>query len=363
MYEGYHIPAGSVIHPLEWSISRDPEVFPEPDAWNPLRWLEAKYPTYQEPLSEYPTITRYSQFGYGRRMCQGMGVTEADLFVGLGSVAWLFSMAKPEPEPDVAEPEVEVEQHNADRDLAVNDIPIVQPEIDDTTANEGSGLAASELAFFEQNAERIKRSSWRHSGASLTFSAAGLGSPTPSPLHSPIATTFNFGLPTPALGEQDGTDYKFDTSPLKRAVGRLTTLRNDSVISLPGEYPGLSADPEVEVCPPTPILEQRSEIRESLRNLTAGTPSKPAHLSKPSRPTKPPADVDDPTMNFSTLLIAKPMPFEFNLQIRNKARAELVMKKWVEQRMQGEFEPSRVFWGGGKDTKGNAEFGWGEVFA
>ncbi len=31
--------------------------------------------------------------------------------------------------------------------------------------------------------------------------------------------------------------------------------------------------------------------------------------------------------------------------------------------MQGEFEASRVFWGGGKDTKGDAEFGWGEVFA
>ena len=92
IYRGYHIPAGSLIHPLEWSISRDPEVFTDPDAWNPLRWLESKFPTYQEPLSKFPTITSYSQFGYGRRICQGMGVTEADLFVGIGSVAWLFSI-------------------------------------------------------------------------------------------------------------------------------------------------------------------------------------------------------------------------------------------------------------------------------
>ncbi|KAK3071406.1 hypothetical protein LTR53_008683 [Teratosphaeriaceae sp. CCFEE 6253] len=147
LYEGYHIPAGSVMHPLEWSISRDPEVFLEPDEWNPMRWLEARYPTYQEPLSKYPTITQYSQFGYGRRTCQGMGVTEADLFVGLGSVAWLFSMAKPAVEEDVAEAQSVEEE-------AVSEI-----EVGDSSADEPTDLAASERSFFEQNAERIKRAS------------------------------------------------------------------------------------------------------------------------------------------------------------------------------------------------------------
>ncbi|KAG9814128.1 cytochrome P450, partial [Aureobasidium melanogenum] len=61
IYEGYFIPAGSVMHPLEWSISRDPEMFPNPDEFNPMRWLETKYPTFQEPLTKYPTITQYSQ--------------------------------------------------------------------------------------------------------------------------------------------------------------------------------------------------------------------------------------------------------------------------------------------------------------
>lgn len=92
------------MHPLEWSISREPEVFYEPDVWNPMRWLEDKYPTYQEPLSKFPTITGYSQFGYGRRTCQGMGVTEADLFVGLGNMAWMFAMhAETEDVEDEAE--------------------------------------------------------------------------------------------------------------------------------------------------------------------------------------------------------------------------------------------------------------------
>lgn len=39
-----------------------------------------------------------SQFGYGRRTCQGMTVTEADLIAGIGSIAWLFDISKLSPE-------------------------------------------------------------------------------------------------------------------------------------------------------------------------------------------------------------------------------------------------------------------------
>ncbi|KAK4635104.1 Cytochrome P450 monooxygenase psoD [Fulvia fulva] len=58
VYEGYHIPKGTVVHPLEWSISRDPKVFPQPEEWNPMRWLEEQYPTYRKPLTTHPTITQ-----------------------------------------------------------------------------------------------------------------------------------------------------------------------------------------------------------------------------------------------------------------------------------------------------------------
>ncbi|KAF1991979.1 cytochrome P450 [Aulographum hederae CBS 113979] len=93
-YNGFHIPAGSIMHPLEWSISRDPTMFPDPETFNPMRWLEPSFPTYKEPLTQYPTILNSSQFGYGRRTCQGQTVTEADLLVGIGSMAWLFSMRR-----------------------------------------------------------------------------------------------------------------------------------------------------------------------------------------------------------------------------------------------------------------------------
>ncbi|KAF2838015.1 cytochrome P450 [Patellaria atrata CBS 101060] len=91
---GYHIPSGSVVHPLEWSISRDPTLFPDPETFNPLRWLLPEYPTYRGPLTQFPTILNCTQFGYGKRTCQGQTVTEADLLVSIGSLAWLFSFAK-----------------------------------------------------------------------------------------------------------------------------------------------------------------------------------------------------------------------------------------------------------------------------
>ncbi|KAK0799589.1 hypothetical protein LTR75_009189 [Friedmanniomyces endolithicus] len=374
MYEGYHIPAGSVMHPLEWSISRDPEVFLEPDQWNPMRWLEAKYPTYQEPLSKYPTITQYSQFGYGRRTCQGMAVTEADLFVGLGSVAWLFSMAKPETGDTVAEAGTDVKA-----DITSRDEPTLHEEVQ--SCGEGTrnlsryskaftSLSADERSFFEQNAERIKRQSRRYSGMPLDLAIVESETPpqlTPpqvgnedSPVRELIAT-FEHGLLTPpASPDEDDTRHKPTASALKLAAGRMTCQRNDSAISLPGEFPGFTTDPAAAL--PSPPAAETSSRPSVLRNPSSAMSTKTGRPASPLQKT-PLASVDDPTMNFSTLLIAKPLPFDFKLCIRNKARAELVARKWVELKMQGEFEASRVFWGGGKDTKGDAEFGWGEVFA
>jgi len=77
-------------------------MFPDPEAFNPLRWLEPQYPTYKEPLTQFPTLLNSSQFGYGRRTCQGQTVTEADLLVGIGSIAWMFDMKKQQSVPEIA---------------------------------------------------------------------------------------------------------------------------------------------------------------------------------------------------------------------------------------------------------------------
>jgi hypothetical protein len=75
-------------------ITRDPNVYPDPESFRPERWLLPSYPTYREPLSQYPTLKGYSQFGFGRRTCQGVDIVEQELFLVMGGLAWAFDISK-----------------------------------------------------------------------------------------------------------------------------------------------------------------------------------------------------------------------------------------------------------------------------
>lgn len=76
------------------SLARDPAAYPDPDTFNPARYLDPSYPTYREPLSEFPTIRGYHGFGFGRRICPGQEVAEAELLVACAALAWAFRLEK-----------------------------------------------------------------------------------------------------------------------------------------------------------------------------------------------------------------------------------------------------------------------------
>ena len=88
VYQQYHIPAGAVIIPNQWAIFRDEEDYPNPDSFDPDRWLTPGYPTYQEPLTKYPNLARFAAFGHGRRICPGLEVSEKALFLEVASLYW-----------------------------------------------------------------------------------------------------------------------------------------------------------------------------------------------------------------------------------------------------------------------------------
>jgi hypothetical protein len=75
-------------------ITRDPTKYPDPESFRPERWLSPSFPTYREPLTTYPSLRNYHQFGYGRRVCQGIGVVEQELFLVMGGMAWAFDIRK-----------------------------------------------------------------------------------------------------------------------------------------------------------------------------------------------------------------------------------------------------------------------------
>lgn len=87
-YQGYRIPKGSIVHPVQWAIHRDEELYPKPDEFIPERWLEPGWPTYKEPLETYPNLTNFSAFGFGRRICPGHHIAERSLNIEVASIAW-----------------------------------------------------------------------------------------------------------------------------------------------------------------------------------------------------------------------------------------------------------------------------------
>lgn len=80
------------MHAIDLAIARDPKLYPDPEAFNPGRWLDASFPTYQEPLTVHPRLLGHHGFGRGRRMCPGIEITEAELLVACGSLLWAFDM-------------------------------------------------------------------------------------------------------------------------------------------------------------------------------------------------------------------------------------------------------------------------------
>lgn len=76
-------------------MTRNATLYPDPESFNPDRWLSPAFPeTYREPLTRYPNLDNYSQFGFGRRTCQGVPIVEQDLFLAMGGLAWAYSVQK-----------------------------------------------------------------------------------------------------------------------------------------------------------------------------------------------------------------------------------------------------------------------------
>lgn len=83
-YRGYRIPKGTWITGNNWSINRNPAEFPDPDAFNPDRFIE--------PLAPFPTKKGHNAFGWGRRVCSGQALAEQGLFLSFARLLWAFDI-------------------------------------------------------------------------------------------------------------------------------------------------------------------------------------------------------------------------------------------------------------------------------
>jgi len=95
VWQNYLIPKGSTVIGNAWSVSRDPELFPDPERFDPLRWIEVDEEgrvKLRDDLKSYP-------FGYGRRVCPGQHMATGSIFLNLALILWAFNLT-----PDVKNP-------------------------------------------------------------------------------------------------------------------------------------------------------------------------------------------------------------------------------------------------------------------
>ncbi|KAK0235434.1 cytochrome P450 [Armillaria nabsnona] len=83
-YGGCRIPKGSTVIANIWAICRDPSVYPDPDTFDPNRFL-----------SRHETDPRKLVFGFGRRVCPGAGFAEVQLFLNITNILACFNILKP----------------------------------------------------------------------------------------------------------------------------------------------------------------------------------------------------------------------------------------------------------------------------
>ncbi|KAG1725750.1 cytochrome P450 [Suillus lakei] len=82
--ENYCIPAGTTVFGNHWSISRDPDIYPEPYAFKPQRWIDDKGGLRDD--------LNFFVYGFGRRVCPGQHVANRSLFITALLMLWAFKL-------------------------------------------------------------------------------------------------------------------------------------------------------------------------------------------------------------------------------------------------------------------------------
>ncbi|EJD05103.1 cytochrome P450 [Fomitiporia mediterranea MF3/22] len=106
-YRGWMIPSGTVALQNIWHMMRNEEVFPEPEKFNPERYLDTEKQALIEENDPSEVI-----FGFGRRVCPGKHFADANLWLSIVNILAVFDieMCKDPVTGKVEPPVVEMEE-------------------------------------------------------------------------------------------------------------------------------------------------------------------------------------------------------------------------------------------------------------
>ncbi|KAG2338809.1 cytochrome P450 [Suillus weaverae] len=86
VYKGVCIPQGAIVFGNHWAISRDPSVYPNPDKFDPERWLNSDGKIRED--------LKFPSFGFGRRICPGQHIANRSVFINLALLLWSFKITQ-----------------------------------------------------------------------------------------------------------------------------------------------------------------------------------------------------------------------------------------------------------------------------
>ncbi|KAG2141325.1 cytochrome P450 [Suillus clintonianus] len=87
IHDGYYIPKGSLVIPNIWFMLNDPQTFADPSQFNPERFLDNDG---KDPEPEPRTIC----FGFGRRICPGLHLADASVWISTVMSLAVFDISK-----------------------------------------------------------------------------------------------------------------------------------------------------------------------------------------------------------------------------------------------------------------------------
>ncbi|KAF2964689.1 hypothetical protein GQX73_g8870 [Xylaria multiplex] len=98
VYQDHVIPSGASVVVNVWALNMDPKNWPNPHAFDPLRFKEEIRSEYGIATSSDPIRPRHNYvFGAGRRLCQGIHIAEQSLFLAIACLIWAFDITTPDP--------------------------------------------------------------------------------------------------------------------------------------------------------------------------------------------------------------------------------------------------------------------------